>query len=113
MFPYVQTKITADGTQRVSRQYLSMKERGFLVKRTDGEPYIFSPGEGDAAGWGVAALDFTNPEFVLYMKERVKRLMKMGVGVIKTDFSEEVPEDAVFWDGSTGKEAHNLSLIHI
>ena len=107
MFPYVQTKITADGTQRVSRQYLSMKERGFLVKRTDGEPYIFSPGEGDTAGWGVAALDFTNPEFVLYMKERVKRLMKMGVGVIKTDFSEEVPEDAVFWDGSTGKEAHN------
>ena len=107
MFPYVQTKITVDGTQRVSRQYLSMKERGFLVKRTDGEPYIFSPGEGDAAGWGVAALDFTNPEFVLYMKERVKRLMKMGVGVIKTDFSEEVPEDAVFWDGSTGKEAHN------
>ena len=41
------------------------------------------------------------------MRERVKRLMKMGVGVIKTDFSEEIPEDAIFWDGSTGLQAHN------
>ena len=41
------------------------------------------------------------------MKERVKRLMRMGVGVIKTDFSEEIPEDAVFHDGTTGLQSHN------
>ena len=78
-----------------------------LVKNQKGEPYLFSPGEGDAGNWKVAALDFTNPEFVAYMKERVKRLMRMGVGVIKTDFSEEIPEDAVLYDGSTGLESHN------
>ena len=33
--------------------------------------------------------------------------MRMGVGVIKTDFSEEIPEDAVLFDGSTGAQAHN------
>ena len=33
--------------------------------------------------------------------------MRMGVGVIKTDFSEEIPEDAVLFDGSTGAQSHN------
>ena len=107
MFPYVQKKAMWGRSDRTTEQYLYMKERGFLVKRPDGEPYTFSPGEGDAAGMGVAALDFTNPELVAYLTERVARLMRMGVGVIKTDFSEEIPEDAVFWDGSTGLAAHN------
>ena len=107
MFPYVQTTNRWDGSGDISKQYLLMKERGYLVKNRDGEPCVFSPGEGDVAGAGVAALDFTNPELVAYMKERVKRLMRMGVGVIKTDFSEEIPEDAVFYDGSTGLQSHN------
>jgi len=32
----------------------------------------------------------------------------MGVDVFKTDFGEDVPEDAVFADGSTGRTMHNL-----
>lgn len=104
MFPYVHA---VDRKGRFSEQFKIMNERGYLVKNQKGEPYLFSPGEGDAGNWKVAALDFTNPEFVAYMKERVKRLMRMGVGVIKTDFSEEIPEDAVLYDGSTGLESHN------
>lgn len=104
MFPYVHA-VDRKGT--FSEQFKIMNERGYLVKNQKGEPYLFSPGEGDAGNWKVAALDFTNPEFVAYMKERVKRLMRMGVGVIKTDFSEEIPEDAVLYDGSTGLESHN------
>lgn len=104
MFPYVHA---VDRKGRFSSQFKIMNERGYLVKNQKGEPYLFSPGEGDAGNWKVAALDFTNPEFVAYMKERVKRLMRMGVGVIKTDFSEEIPEDAVLYDGSTGLESHN------
>ena len=107
MFPYV-LPFRMMGEKAVpgnSKLYQNMAQRGFLVKNQAGEPYLFALGEGD--GFHVAALDFTNPELVQYMKERVKRLMKMGVGVIKTDFSEEIPEDAVFWDGTTGKESHN------
>lgn len=104
MFPYVHA---VDRKGIFSEQFKIMNERGYLVKNQKGEPYLFSPGEGDAGNWKVAALDFTNPEFVAYMKERVKRLMRMGVGVIKTDFSEEIPEDAVLYDGSTGLESHN------
>ena len=109
MFPYISAQMRNFRTGEylgppASLSY--MKERGFLVKNRNGEDYEFMPGEGDA-GHGVYALDFTNPELVSYMKERVKRLMRMGVGVIKTDFSEEIPEDAVFWDGTTGHESHN------
>ncbi len=104
MFPYVQA---IDPAGRISMQFRTLEEKGYLVKGPDGQPRIFSPGEGDVDAWKVAALDFTNPGLVAYMKERVKRLMKMGVGVIKTDFSEELPEDSVFFDGTTGLESHN------
>lgn len=49
----------------------------------------------------------TNPALVDYMTQWVGNLMRMGVGVIKTDFSEEIPEDAVFYDGTTGAQSHN------
>lgn len=104
MFPYVQV---LDPKGQVSRQYTAMRDRGYLVKGPDGNPRIFSPGEGDVDAWKIAALDFTNPGLVEYMKGRIKRLMRMGVGVIKTDFSEELPEDSVFFDGSTGLTSHN------
>ncbi|MGM9589675.1 MAG: TIM-barrel domain-containing protein [Faecousia sp.] len=104
MFPYVQA---IDPTGRISYQFETLAAQGYLVKDATGKPRIFSPGEGDVDAWKVAALDFTNPDLVAYMKGRIKRLMKMGVGVIKTDFSEELPEDSVFFDGTTGLESHN------
>ena len=104
MFPYVQA---IDPEGRLSRQFITMRDRGYLIKNANGEPCIFSPGEGDTDAWRVAALDFTNPELVSYMKQRIKRLMYMGVGVMKTDFSEEIPQDAVLYDGTTGLESHN------
>lgn len=104
MFPYVQAM---DPEGRISYQYRMLAEKGWLVKGPDGQPRVFSPGEGDVDAWKVAALDFTNPGLVAYMKGRIKRLMKMGVGVMKTDFSEELPQDSVFFDGTTGLESHN------
>lgn len=104
MFPYVQA---IDPAGKISNQFRMMKERGWLVKDSDGNPRVFSPGEGDVDAWKVAALDFTNPGLVEYMKGRIRRLMHMGVGVMKTDFSEELPEDSVFFDGTTGLESHN------
>lgn len=104
MFPYVQA---IDPEGNISNQFRTMSQRGWLVKGPDGMPQVFSPGEGDVDSWKVAALDFTNPGLVDYMKGRIKRLMHMGVGVMKTDFSEELPEDSVFFDGTTGLESHN------
>lgn len=103
MFPYV---VVGDRRGGETYQFQIMKKRGYLVKNSAGEVCTFMPGEGDA-GFRVAALDFTNPGLVEYMNERIGKLMEMGVGVIKTDFSEEIPEDAVLFDGSTGLQAHN------
>ena len=43
-----------------------------------------------------ACFDFTNPEFLAWYEERVKKIVRMGVSVIKTDFSEAVPEDKLW-----------------
>lgn len=91
-----------------SEQFKHLREIGYLVMdpKTN-EPYMFSPGEGDPNNAGSSAVDLTNPEAYEYMKERVARLMKMGAGVIKTDFGEEIPQDAVFYDGTNGVQSHN------
>ena len=34
----------------------------------------------------MAAVDFTNPEAAEYVKDRIRKLMELGVGVMKTDF---------------------------
>ena len=60
-----------------------------------------------------AAFDFTNPEMVEWYKGLVKNVVKDGVGVIKTDFSEALPLDAVYHDGSNGLQGHNkLPLLY-
>ena len=51
-----------------------------------------------------ACFDFTNPEFLAWYEERVKKIVRMGVSVIKTDFSEAVPEDVVSYNGMSGRE---------
>ena len=50
---------------------------------------------------------FSNPEFLAWYKPRVMRVLRMGVNVIKTDFSEAVPEEAIYYDGKDGVEGHN------
>lgn len=111
MYPYVSKKLwRPNGNDNgVSAAFTKLDELGYLVKDESGKTLEFVPaeGEGDGGGSYVAAIDFTNPGAVEYVKDKIRKLMKMGVGVIKTDFGEEIPRRAVFYDGSTGKESHN------
>ena len=108
MFPYVQKYIRGN-REEMHPAFCRMRDLGYLVKNSKGGVCEFVPaeGEGDGGGATMAAIDFTNPEAVEYVKGRIYRLMELGVGVMKTDFSEEIPETAVFFDGTTGKETHN------
>ena len=55
-----------------------------------------------------AAVDFTNPDAVEWFKAKNRRLLEMGVAVMKTDFAEDMPDDAVAHDGTPSDQLHNL-----
>lgn len=53
-------------------------------------------------------LDFTNPETVKWYQDKIGSLIDMGVGAIKVDFGEAAPINAVYYNGKTGWQEHNL-----
>lgn len=85
--------------------FAGLEQKGFFVKNTKGGTALFKA-MADAECRS-ACFDFTNPHFLEWYEERAAKVLRMGVSVIKTDFSEAVPEDAVYWDGSSGVEGHN------
>ena len=50
-----------------------------------------------------AAVDFTNPGAVEWFKEKNRALLGIGVAVMKTDFAEDMPDDAVAHDGTPAR----------
>ncbi|MDO8753800.1 MAG: glycoside hydrolase family 31 protein, partial [Anaerolineales bacterium] len=72
-------------------------EKGLFVKNDKGNlPYED------------AVLDFSNPEAVKWYQEKIKRLLDLGVGVIKVDFGEAAPAKGIYASGKTGFYEHNL-----
>lgn len=99
------------------------KSRDYFVKKTDGSVYVIDYGlslaprpdgvvrkAGAQEGWNapVAIVDFTNPAAVKWFQDLMRPILRQGVDVFKTDFGEDIPEDAVFYEGQTGKVMHNL-----
>lgn len=80
-------------------------DKGFLVSRPGGEA---SPVVEAFAGQSLAAIDFTNPAAQAWFQDKLRALLDMGVAVFKTDFGEQAPVDAVYHDGRSGLEMHNL-----
>ena len=53
-------------------------------------------------------LDFTNPAAYAWWRDAHKKLFDDGVDVIKSDFGEQVPDDAVAANGDCGRRLHNV-----
>ena len=85
--------------------YREGAEKGYFLKNKKGAIYLTDPWHGSNP---VAYVDFTNPKAVKWYKEKHKPLFDMGVDVMKTDDGEDIPEDAVFYNGETGARMHNL-----
>lgn len=83
-------------------------EKGFFLKDRDGE-VIHIP---DFELCEVAIIDFTNPEAREWYKSKHSVLLRKGVSVFKCDMGEAVPEQAVFHNGKTGVEMHNLYPLY-
>lgn len=99
------------------------KAHGYFLTRPDGEVYIIDYGLSLAprpdgivrlatpdTSWNarVAIIDLTHPDAYTWFQDLHRPLLRMGVDVFKTDFGEDVPQDAVFRNGETGATMHNL-----
>jgi alpha-D-xyloside xylohydrolase len=56
----------------------------------------------------VHVVDWTNPEAVRVMTEEYGRLLGTGASVVKVDFGEELPDEAVYADGTPAERMRNL-----
>ncbi len=78
-------------------------ENGYLIKKTDGSVW-----QSDLWQGGLGIVDFTNPAAREWYREKLRRLMRMGVDCFKTDFGERIPvKDIVYYDGSDPVRMHN------
>ncbi|GAK53867.1 glycoside hydrolase, family 31 [Candidatus Moduliflexus flocculans] len=81
-------------------------ENGYFLKRQNGDVYQID-------WWqpGLAFVDFTNPAACRWYADKLKMLMAMGADTFKTDFAESAPEDAVYFNGQSGKAMHNMYTL--
>jgi alpha-D-xyloside xylohydrolase len=106
-----------------SHLFAEGKQKGYFVLNPDGDVYIIDYGlslstvpggvtevADEASSWNasVVIVDLTNPEAVEWYKSLMRPVLSQGVDVFKTDFGEDIPEDARFANGMTGAEMHNL-----
>ncbi len=80
------------------------EQKGYLLMTKDGKGPALVHGFAKPS----AAVDFTNPDAVDWFKAKNRRLLEMGVAVIKTDFAEDMPDDAVPHDGTSAEQLHNV-----
>ena len=91
----------------------TLAEKGYLLRDESGAPYVYD-WDADAFGEILTPLpasgivDFTNPDAYAWFRDRHEGLFDVGVDVIKTDFGEQVPEDAVAFNGERGAHLHNV-----
>jgi len=89
-----------------SSTFQEADKKGFLVKKPGGTEYARVM--ESFSGNDIAAIDFTNPDAVAWFQSRLQKLVDDGVSTFKTDFGEQAPIEAVYHNGRTGLEMHNL-----
>ena len=81
-------------------------ENGYFVADGEGKPYVLDGLVLDQDRGAI--VDFTDQVAVEWWQAKHRRLLGMGVDAFKTDFGEDVPDDAVFSDGRSGRTVHNV-----
>lgn len=87
---------------QASRLFEEAAERGYLVRRRDGEVW-----QWDLWQAGMGLVDFTNPDARGWFQDHLRALLAQGVDCIKTDFGERIPLDVVYASGEDPEDLHN------
>jgi alpha-D-xyloside xylohydrolase len=107
-YPYVSTR---------SPLFEELAGRHYLLAHPDGGPYVFGWDTSPATSPFGSVLtplpesgivDFTHPAAYAWWRDAHEKLFAQGVDVIKTDFGEHVPDDAVAFNGDRGRRLHNV-----
>jgi alpha-D-xyloside xylohydrolase len=94
-----------------------LAKKGWLLKRADGEAYVFDwvkDPTDDPFGSVLTplppsgVLDFTHPDAAKFWADSHNKLFDDGVDVIKTDFGEQVEDDMHAHNGDSGRRLHNV-----
>lgn len=89
-----------------TEMYQEGRKKDYFAKNSQGKPYEADLWHGLLSP--CVLLDFTNPEAVEWFKNKITVILKEGVDILKTDFGEDIPYDAYFYNGKTGKELRNI-----
>ena len=99
------------------------KEKRYFLLRPDGDVYVIDYGLSLAPrpdgvvreatpenSWNarVAIIDLSNPGAVRWFQDLHRPVFAAGADIFKTDFGEDIPADAMFANGQTGRTMHNL-----
>jgi alpha-D-xyloside xylohydrolase len=107
-YPYVSVQ---------SPLFVELASRGYLLTTAEGEPYVFgwdrAPGNNPSARVPAplpdsGIVDFTHPGAFVFWRDAHAALFADGVDVMSPDFGEQIPDDAVAFNGDTGRRLHNV-----
>lgn len=78
-------------------------EHGYLLKKTNGDVW-----QTDLWQAGMGILDVTNPDARAWYCGYLRKILRMGVDCLKTDFGERIPvRDIAYYDGKDPLHMHN------
>lgn len=83
--------------------YREALENNFLVKTLDGDiAHVYRRNMSE-----IGIPDLTNPQAYTWWKAHLKTLLRRGLKVLKPDYADRIPEDALFYNGYSGRDMHN------
>jgi alpha-glucosidase len=99
--PYVSASLAGGAAD-----YATGVANNYFVKGPDGNPSLTT--FSSAGIQQVAAIDFTSPAATTWFQSLLQRTLALGYDGWMHDFGEYTARDAVFSDGRTGYELHDL-----